>query len=156
MTLLRAAQPGEASLLADLQEHASIAAFTHIFPPDLYPYPRDEVLRRWAEALADPAARVLVAETGSGAVGVALVRPEWLVGLYVVPEEWGRGAADALHDAALDLVRDFNSDRCHLWVLEQNLRARRFYERRGWIENGETRVVPFPPNPLDVGYTLDF
>jgi hypothetical protein len=41
-------------------------------------------------------------------------------------------------------------------VLEDNARARRFYERHGWQENGETRVVPFPPNPLDVGYLLDF
>jgi hypothetical protein len=41
-------------------------------------------------------------------------------------------------------------------VLEDNMRARRFYERRDWRENGETRVVEFPPNPLDIGYTLDF
>ena len=68
----------------------------------------------------------------------------------------GTGVADTLHDRALEIVRGFGSDRCHLWVLEQNLRARRFYERRGWNENGESRVVPFPPNPLDVGYTLDF
>ena len=40
-----------------------------------------------------------------------------------------------------------------LWVLEENHRARRFYEKRGWRLNGETRVVPYPPNPLDVGYT---
>ena len=40
-------------------------------------------------------------------------------------------------------------------VLEHNDRARRFYERLGWRENGETRVVPFPPNPIDVGYTID-
>ena len=53
-------------------------------------------------------------------------------------------------------MRDLGSVRCHLWVLEDNARARRFYERRGWEENGETRVVEFPPNPLDVGYTLDF
>jgi hypothetical protein len=41
-------------------------------------------------------------------------------------------------------------------VLEDNARARRFSEPRGWHEDGETRVVPFLPNPLDVGYTLDF
>jgi RimJ/RimL family protein N-acetyltransferase len=40
-------------------------------------------------------------------------------------------------------------------VLEHNARARRFYERLGWRESGRTRVVPFPPNPLDVGYTID-
>jgi len=41
-------------------------------------------------------------------------------------------------------------------VLEDNARAPRFYERRGWRENGESRVVEYPPEPLDVGYTLDF
>ena len=40
--------------------------------------------------------------------------------------------------------------------VRDNIRARRFYERRGWGENGETRVVEFAPNPLDIGYTLDF
>jgi hypothetical protein len=54
------------------------------------------------------------------------------------------------------MVRDRGSAQIHLWVLEENARARRFYERRSWQENGRTRVVPFPPNPLDVGYTLDF
>ena len=155
MTELRAALPGEASLLAELQERASIAAFTHIFPPE-YPYQREDVRRRWEDALADSAARVILAEVAGDAVGVALVRPDWLDGLYVAPEQWGKGVADLLHDRALDLVRAFGSDRCGLWVLEDNPRARRFYERRGWRENGETRVVPFPPNPLDVGYTFHF
>ena len=39
-------------------------------------------------------------------------------------------------------------------MLEENARARRFYERRGWELDGTTRVVPFPPNPLDVGYRI--
>jgi GNAT superfamily N-acetyltransferase len=89
-------------------------------------------------------------------VGVAYVEGEWLNGLYVVPEQWGTGVAVMLHDRALELVRQLGAVRCHLWVLEENARARRFDERRGWRQNGETRVVPFPPNPLDVGYTLDF
>jgi len=42
-----------------------------------------------------------------------------------------------------------------LEVIEANERARRFYERHGWRENGETRVVPYPPNPIDVGYTIE-
>ena len=41
-----------------------------------------------------------------------------------------------------------------LWTLTENHRARRFYEKRGWRLNGETRVVPFPPNPVDVGYSF--
>jgi hypothetical protein len=37
----------------------------------------------------------------------------------------------------------------------ENARARRFYEKRGWRLNGNERVVPFPPHPLDVGYSID-
>jgi GNAT superfamily N-acetyltransferase len=153
---IRDARPEEAPLLATVQERASVAALAHIFPPELYPYPREAIRARWAEALADSAKRVLIAVGEDEPVGAACVSEEWLEGLYVVPERWGTGLADALHGRALELVRALGSTRCHLWVLEDNARARRFYERRGWRENGETRVVPFPPNPLDVGYTLDF
>jgi GNAT superfamily N-acetyltransferase len=76
--------------------------------------------------------------------------------LYVIPERWGTGLSGELHDRALELVRGLGAASCKLWVLEDNARARRFYERRGWRENGESRVVEFPPNPLDIGYSLDF
>ena len=39
-----------------------------------------------------------------------------------------------------------------LWTLEENWSARRYYEKRGWTLTPETRVVPFPPNPIDVQY----
>jgi GNAT superfamily N-acetyltransferase len=156
MSALGAARATEATLLAELQERASVAAFPHVFPPERFPFPRRTDPERWAQALEDPAASVQVAERAEEAVGVALVRPDWLDGLYVVPEWWGKGVAAELHDHGLEIVRDLGSAQIHLWVLEENARARRFYERRGWRENGRTRVVPFPPNPLDVGYTLDF
>ena len=59
----------------------------------------------------------------------------------------GDGVADELHEAAVDLGV------ARLWCLEENHRARRFYEKRGWKLNGETRVVEYPPHPLDVGYS---
>jgi RimJ/RimL family protein N-acetyltransferase len=154
---IREARPEEARVLADVQERASLAALGHIFPPDRYTYPRDAIRMRWTNVVADHACRALIAVSDDDPVGAACVSSEWLDGLYVVPERWGSGLADALHDCALEIVREeLGSERCHLWVLEQNARARRFYERRGWRENGETRVVEYPPNPLDIGYTLDF
>lgn len=56
-----------------------------------------------------------------------------------------------MHDAAL---APLDCVEVKLWVLEDNGRARRFYEKRGWVQNGEERVVEYPPNPLDVGYSL--
>ena len=154
MSQLRDARPDDAKTLAEVQERASVAALAHVFPADRYPYPRDAVLERWTAILADPAARVLVAENGE-VVGVSCARADWLDGLYVVPERWTSGIGSALHDRVLELVAELGSTACHLWVLEGNYQARRFYERRGWRENGTTRVVPYPPNPIDVGYTRE-
>lgn len=156
MTVLRAARVDEATLIADIQERSATAAYAHIFPPERYPFPRAGVHARCAAALHEPTARTIVAEVGDEPVGFACVRAEWLEALYVVPEQWGTGLAAALHDQALEVVRQLGSKGCNLWVLEDNARGRRFYEKRGWREDGRTRVVSFPPNPLEIGYTLDF
>ena len=152
--MIREARPDEAATLAEIQRDASLAALAHIFPPELYPYPMDEVTRRWEDSLADGEITVLVAEEDNVAAGVAGCRDEWLDGLYVLPQFWSRGVGRALHDEVLERLRAAGCERCHLWVLEHNERARRFYERLGWTENGTSRVVPFPPKPIDLGYSV--
>jgi GNAT superfamily N-acetyltransferase len=153
---LRHAHADEAEALARLQEASAVAGFSNVFPPGRYPFPREEVLESWRELLARDDVVALVAEDGGELLGFAVLRPGSLERLYADPNVWGRGVGSRLHDEALELLRDIGSSRCSLWVLEANERARLFYERRGLRLNGETRVVPFPPHPLDVGYTLDF
>jgi len=138
----------EAETHLALQRAASLAGFAHVFPPELYPFPDDEVRERWRTFTG----AVIVAERAGRPVGMAAFEACWLGGLYVVPEEWGSGVAGELHDAAVAAMPDCPELR--LWTLEANHRARRFYERRGWRLNGETRIVPYPPNPPDVGYLL--
>ena len=153
--MIREARPDEAATLAAIQRDASLAALAHIFPPDEYPYPMAEVAERWEDALADGEVAVFVAEEDDAPVGVAMARAEWLDGLYVLPAWWSRGVGRALHDHVLEHHRAAGSKQCHLWVLEHNDRARGFYERLGWREDGTRRVVPFPPNPIDLGYSID-
>jgi GNAT superfamily N-acetyltransferase len=135
-------------LLAEIQEAASLAGLAHIYPPELYPFPREAVLERWRtsgdEIFVDAAGR-----------GFAAVAGEWLDGMYVRPEAWGSGVADELHERAVDAIRAAGHERARLWVLEGNIRARRFYERHGWVADGSSRVVEFPPNPIDLGYSLE-
>jgi GNAT superfamily N-acetyltransferase len=152
---VRPAHSEEAAALAEIQRAASVAGLAHIFPPERYPFPIADVQERWRRSLADPAIHVLVADTAGDAVGAVGVRAGWLDGLYVHPEQWGFGIGRLLHDEALHVVRGLGRTSCRLWVLEENWRARRFYERLGWRENGTSRLVPYPPNPFDVGYTLD-
>jgi GNAT superfamily N-acetyltransferase len=153
--VIRQAGLDEAPTLAAIQRDASLAALAHIFPPDRYPYPMAEVTERWEEALADEAVSVFVADEDGTTAGVAGARAEWLDGLYVLPEWWSRGVGRALHDYVLEQLRAAGSAECHLWVLEDNDRARRFYERLGWHVDGTSRVVPFPPNPIDLGYSIE-
>ena len=151
MTLtIRDSGPREAETLFAIQKAASLAGLAHVFPPERYPYPDDEIRARWREV----GGRVFLAERDGRAVGLAAVDDFWLNGLYVVPDEWGGVVAVALHDAAVAEIA-VQHEEAKLWCLEENHRARRFYERRGWRSNGERRAVPFAPQPLDIGYSLE-
>jgi GNAT superfamily N-acetyltransferase len=152
---IRRASRDDADALVEIQASASVTGFAHIFPPDRYPFPTQAVRDRWETELAGTGTEIFLAETRATAVGLVAVKPGWLEALYVQPRWWGTGVASRLHDAAVTRLRALGCRTAELWVLEHNARARAFYERRGWRANGATRVVPFPPRPLDVGYTLE-
>lgn len=141
--MIRRSSHDEAETHFRVQRAAALAGFAHVFPPELYPFPDDAIRERWRRFEGT----VLVAERDGDVVGVAGIDDEWLHGFYVLPEWWGTGVADPLHEAAVVLGVS------RLWCLEENHRARRFYEKRGWRLNGKTRVVEYPPHPIDVGYS---
>ena len=63
--------------------------------------------------------------------------------IYVRPEAWGTGSGWALMDAAVDWLAE-RWQEAILWVAEENPRARRFYERYGWVAE-TTRVEEVLP-----------
>ncbi len=83
-----------------------------------------------------------------------------ILAIYVVPEHWSAGVGPALLRAGIDhLVRNGLSE-IRLWVIADNPRARRFYERFGFVADGGSRLVPvgadYPDaTPIEhVRYTL--
>jgi GNAT superfamily N-acetyltransferase len=60
--------------------------------------------------------------------------------LYTHPRGWGRGAGRALLDRALEALRASGQTQAWLNTEERNERGRRFYEQRGWSEDGTARV----------------
>jgi ribosomal protein S18 acetylase RimI-like enzyme len=126
-------------------------AYRHVFPPErLDAMPID--WSRWEARIADPPAKWTILVTGYPVVGFAATGPSRdddgldgvgeLYGIYVDPEAWGTGAGRALIGAAEDaLARDFAE--ATLWVLEDNPRARRFYELAGWRWDGTRKSDTF-------------
>jgi len=147
---IRPATADDLEALLRIQRAASTTAFQHIFPPDKYPFPDDAVREEWREGLETD--EIHVAEQDKEPVGVVRIGREYLAQLYVLPEHQGTGIGSVLHDLALERLRAHGHAEAKLWTLEHNSDARRFYERRGWALTGTTRVVPYPPNPIDVQY----
>jgi ribosomal protein S18 acetylase RimI-like enzyme len=69
-----------------------------------------------------------VAEQAGEPIGFAALRDEVLDHLYVQPKDWGRGVGTRL----LVAVRSEPLDKIGLYVFQRNVRARRFYEARGF------------------------
>lgn len=76
--------------------------------------------------------------------------------LNVDPDRWRRGVGRALLTAATEVLGERGSTDAVLWVLTDNARARRFYERQGWTPDGATRVERFGDADLEeVRYRID-
>jgi GNAT superfamily N-acetyltransferase len=150
---IRAARLDEAETLFTIHRESVTTAHVKIFPPDRYRFPDAQMRKVWAAALRSDDTSVLIAERAGSPVGFTTVSPGWLRNLFVLPAEWGRGAGAALHDEALALLRRDGAI-AHLWVLEANERARRFYEARGWRADGGRSRSEFPPHPLELRYAL--
>ncbi len=132
--------------LVGVQQEGAIAGLSNIFPQDVYPFPHEAVLARWAEELADDQTQVFVATDDLGGItGFAAIRADELLHFGTAVELWGTGVATELHDALLAAFPP-TVDRARLRVYTENRRARRFYEKLGWTATGRVSQSAFPPH----------
>jgi GNAT superfamily N-acetyltransferase len=151
---IRTAGPDDAETLFAIHKESAMTAYVEIFPPGRYRFPDERMHVHWEGALHDEETNAFVAERSGTPVGFVTVSPGWLRNLFVVPAEWGRGAGGALHDEAVELLRR-HGETAQLWVLEANERARRFYEARGWRDDGGRSRSEFQPYPVELRYALE-
>jgi GNAT superfamily N-acetyltransferase len=75
-----------------------------------------------------------------------------LYALYVRPPWWSTGTGRALMERVLTRTGAAGYQAITLWVLRDNERARRFYERAGFTPDGATNVLAGLGNILEVRY----
>ena len=119
---LRLADASDAPTIAAVQRQAFRISLpflpTRYTAEEKLAFVRDKVL---------PSCETWVAELEGRVAGFIAFRDDWIDHLYVDPAAQGRGLGPGLLDKALA-----NGAPRSLWTFQKNLRARRFYEARGF------------------------
>lgn len=121
--ILRRALAADAQAVAVV--HRTATRMSLSFLPELHTAEDD--LRFFAQRFL-PANAVWVADADGLVAGYVGFDPDWINHLYVHPDFQGQGLGSQLLVLAL---ADGRSRR--LWTFQQNARARRFYEARGFV-----------------------
>jgi ribosomal protein S18 acetylase RimI-like enzyme len=136
-------------------------AYDHVFPTHrLAGIVEEHRAEQWRVMLAKPESRVhtVVVDDEDAVAGFANFGPTQdpeaspehvaeLYAVYVLPEAWGRGIGRALMGEVLARLRADGYREAILWVIEDNPRTRRYYERAGWEFDGgekEEAVLDIP------------
>ena len=97
---------------------------------------------KWAKTISSGSMQSLVIEEDGVLVGTAgICTSRWekysgygeIVSIYLLPEYMGRGYGKPLFDRCVSKLRKLGFSDILLWVLEDNKRARHFYEKNGMI-----------------------
>jgi GNAT superfamily N-acetyltransferase len=136
---IRRATVEDAAAIADVHVRTWQAAYEHVFGVERLAE-IDASRRRagWARSLAAGEDAFVAVQDGR-VIGFVSVADGELRAIYVLPEAWGSGAGSALLRAGVDALRELDCRDAVLWVLEDNPRACRFYEREGWALDGARR-----------------
>jgi GNAT superfamily N-acetyltransferase len=162
---IRRATPRDAGAIARIQEHGWQAAYRHVFPVEVLDRGGFIDASRWRQRLKHPPSGwvTFVAQRDGDVIGFAALGPSRdlprlgeLYAIYVEPDEWSSGAGRALLAVAEEQLES-EYDVALLWVLEDNPRARRFYERAGWAPDGARKAEQrFGVRAPEIRYRKDF
>ena len=150
---VRPARPADAPAIGEIHVQTWQHAYAHTFPAEaLAGLDVERRVTYWRGVAVHLPARsaLLVAVVGGRVVGFASVGPardeDWvgeLYAIYVLPEQWGTRVGRELMQEALRALAAASFVEAILWVLEDNPRARAFYERGGWAADGATKREDF-------------
>ncbi|MEB8336900.1 GNAT family N-acetyltransferase [Streptomyces endophyticus] len=130
---LRPAQPADAEAVADIWYHGWGDGHRGNVPDALVEArPRDSFDERAAQRVKD----TVVAVVDGQVAGFVMVAGDEVEQVYVGAAHRGTAVAPALLSAAEDRVATAGHLRAWLAVVAGNARARRFYARHGWQDEG--------------------
>jgi len=141
--VIRPGTPEDAEAVARVNVETWQAAYAHALPRErlmnLSVQERVAFWRSWPPLVAEVDGEIV----GYVAVGTSSEGDGGgeLFAIYVHPDHWRTGVGRRLIQAGEERLRTLGHAEAILWVLEDNPRARRFYEAAGWSTDGTTRPI---------------
>lgn len=108
----------------------------------------DDEVRGWVRDRLIPNDEVWMADDDGRAVGMLALAPGWIEQLYVDPLRLGEGVGSRL----IGVAKARQPDGLQLWTFQVNERARRFYERHGFVAVETTDGASNQERQPDVRY----
>jgi putative acetyltransferase len=127
--ILRRALLADMPALARLNQHTIRTSLP--FVPEVHPM--HEVESYFAGPFFAKAEFWLAEDAAGEPVGYIAFRPDFVEHLFIHPSSQGQGVGLALLEKAREGAFELS-----LWTFQQNLRARRFYEKHGFVVVVET------------------
>lgn len=149
---IRRAELGDAEQLGEVAVKAWQWAYRGLMPDDvldsLRPESRTRAWESWLTGGAGPGFQAWVAADGDKVIGYAACAPARsqenvaagtmeLTMIYLLEEHVGTGVGSRLIQTVEASWRDDGAPAAILWMLRTNERTRQFYERHGWVADGE-------------------
>ena len=129
--------------ISNIYEQSWKYAYKGIIPQDYL----DSIPKgHWCRAFDNPERYTLVMLDGDKIIGTSTYcksrfkdYKDWgeIVSIYFLPEYMGKGYGKGLLKKAVDELKNMGFKKIFLWVLEENHRARHFYEKCGFKNSGE-------------------
>jgi GNAT superfamily N-acetyltransferase len=145
---VRPATLDDADAIGEAHAEAWRVGYATLFRADVLGPLVDERRRWWRPTLASGLlpGTLLVGEVDArvvafvhyGVAGDGRAATREIFGFYSHPSAWGSGIAGALMDEAVHDLRRGDADAVCLWTHSGASRARRFYEKTGFVLSGAT------------------
>lgn len=158
--MVRKAAKKDISRIVEIIVFGKRVAYRSIFQNDEVTFNEMQVIPLWEEYNDTPNRLEHIRVFDDGIVkGVINCRPRGdeveICEFYVEPFFKGQGIGRKLMEYVIAEAGESGKSRIFLWVLEENVSARRFYEANGFHASGETCLVE-GTDKVDMCYELVF
>lgn len=113
---------------------------------------------RWSLFLADNLSKSYVLLNNDRYIGTSSICPArdekmtgWgeIISIYLLPEYFGKGYGKILFNFSINELKRSGFSNIYLWTLEKNMRAKTFYEKFGFTQDGQKMTCEIGGEKLD-------